>query len=43
MLRTVKIYGLDTNRRPLEINMRKRLKAKIVILHTILLGVGGCI
>ncbi len=49
---TVKIHGLDTNKRP-QASFRgskehhevlcKSLKAKKVILHTILLGVGGFI
>jgi len=40
----VKIHGMDTNSRPLNNNMRFCcLKAKKIILHTILLGVGGSI
>jgi len=40
---TIKIHGLDTNRRPLENNMKilQVLEGRKIILHTILLGVGG--
>jgi len=45
-LNTVKIHGLDSNQRASRKQHKilcKRLKAKKVILHTILVGVGGSI